>query len=160
MDSRRFFHAAIFYAAIITAAGGTAAQAPNQPGSPAAAVQAFLQYDVPGHRRAVFDYRKPTPLMRQLLSKSLVADWFSAMRYNDQFPVFDGNPFDGMQGSGGSQVLAVSTQSDDGDTAVVAATLTKRNASSWCGKSRSDWRRTAPARLSFTPVRRPAGTRR
>jgi len=61
--------------------------------------------------------------MRQLLSKSLVADWFSAMRYNDQFPVFDGNPFDGMQGFGGSQVLAVSTQSDDGDTAVVTATL-------------------------------------
>ena len=61
--------------------------------------------------------------MQQLLSQSLTADWFSAMRFNDRFPVFDGNPFDGMQGSGGSQVLAVSTQSDDGNMAVVTATL-------------------------------------
>jgi hypothetical protein len=61
--------------------------------------------------------------VEQLLSQNLVADWFSAMRYNNKFPVFDGNPFDGMQGSGGSQVLAVSTQSDNGNTAEVIATL-------------------------------------
>jgi hypothetical protein len=124
LDFRRFLHAAIFCAAIITAAAGiAAAQTPDRPGGPAAALEAFLRYDVPGYRRAVFDYRKPTPLMRQLLSKSLVTDWFSAMRYNDKFPVFDANPFDGMQESGGSRVLTVSTQSDDGDTAVVTATL-------------------------------------
>jgi Protein of unknown function (DUF3828) len=120
---RRNFAAVIFCAFVLASAGSAAAQVTNQLVSSAAAVQAFLQYDMPGHRREVFDYKKPTPLMRRLLSKSLVDDWFSAMRHNSEFPVFDGNPFDGMQGSGGSRVLAVSTQSDDGEAAVVTATL-------------------------------------
>src|SRR5438132_9782980 len=113
----------MFCGFILTSAVSAAAQVTNQPVSSAAAVQAFLQYDIPGHRREIFDYNKLTPLMRRLLSKSLVADWLSAMRYNGEFPVFDGNPFDGMQGSGGSRVLVVSTQSDDGEVAVVTAML-------------------------------------
>jgi hypothetical protein len=119
----RFLNSVIFCGFILSTAGSAAAQVTNQLVSATAAVQAFLQYDSPGHRREIFDYSKPTPLMRRLLSKSLVTDWFSAMRYNSEFPVFDGNPFDGMQGSGGSRVLVVSTQSEDSEAAVVTAML-------------------------------------
>lgn len=86
MHFRRHLGSVIFCGFILTSAGSAAAEVTNKPSSSAAAVQAFLQYDIPDHRREVFDYKKPTPLMRRLLSKSLVADWFTAMRQRGPCP--------------------------------------------------------------------------
>ena len=90
-----------------------------QASEPAATITALIKLDSKGDWSPIFA-NEPTATMQRFFTPGFNAAWRAAMQHNKDYPVFDGDPLTGAQGSGGPILKSITTDPQGFVTAIVA----------------------------------------
>ena len=90
-----------------------------QASGPAATLAALIKLDSKGDWTPIFA-NEPTATMQRFFTPAFNTAWRAAMLHNKDYPVFDGDPLTGAQGSGGPILKSLSADQQGVVTAIVA----------------------------------------
>ena len=90
-----------------------------QTSEPAAIITALIKLDSKGDWTPIFA-NEPTATMQRFFTPGFNTAWRAAMQHNTDYPVFDGDPLTGAQGSGGPILKSLSANPQGVVTAIVA----------------------------------------